>query len=145
MEISQKIKEIKASHEDYEDKIEEIKKKLLDETKEKALLKLEKDKLQKKAHAVQTTISEGQKKVERDIEAQHKRQRNNMSPSAAADQSQLLGQSTLGRGTAKNTRMPEDARPNPFLSQVYEPLPSRLTGAAQIPAHTRGIGGMALH
>ena len=32
-----------------EDKVEEVKKKLLDATKEKALLKLEKDKLQKKA------------------------------------------------------------------------------------------------
>ena len=52
-----------------------------------------------------------------------------MSPQAAADQSQLLGQSTLGKGTAKNTRMPEDARPNPFLTQTYEPIASRLTAA----------------
>lgn len=45
VEITQKIKEIKASHEEMEDAIEEVKKKLLDTTKEKAMLKLEKDKL----------------------------------------------------------------------------------------------------
>jgi regulator of replication initiation timing len=39
---------MKDLHEDYEDKIEEIKKKHLHAVKEKALLKLEKDKLQKK-------------------------------------------------------------------------------------------------
>lgn len=52
VEINQEIKHIKASQEEVEDQIEEIKKKLLDTTKEKALLKLEKDKLQKKAHSV---------------------------------------------------------------------------------------------
>ncbi len=50
--ISQTIKDIKLSHEEIEDKIEEVKKKLLDTTKEKSLLKLEKDKLQKRAFAL---------------------------------------------------------------------------------------------
>jgi len=63
VEINQTIKEIKASHEEVEDKIEEIKKKLLDTTKEKALLKLEKDKLQKKAASVQATIKASEEKV----------------------------------------------------------------------------------
>jgi len=63
----------------------------------------------------------------------------------ATDQSQLFNQSTLGKGVAKNTRMPEDARPNPFLTQTYEPIPGRLNSTTQISAHTRGIGGMALH
>lgn len=63
LEIGQKIKEIKANHEEFEDKIEEVKKKLLDTTKEKALLKLEKDKLQKKAHALQATIKTNEEKV----------------------------------------------------------------------------------
>jgi len=48
--ITASIKQIKGSHEEYEERIEEIKKKLLMTQKEKALLKLEKDKLQKKAH-----------------------------------------------------------------------------------------------
>lgn len=43
-------------HEDYKEKIEEVKKKLLNTTKEKALLKLEKDKLQKKAFEIQARI-----------------------------------------------------------------------------------------
>ena len=51
--ISQQIKEVKAGHEEVQDRIDEIKKKLLDTTKEKALLKLERDKLQKKAFVVQ--------------------------------------------------------------------------------------------
>ena len=50
--ITANIKKIKQMHEDYSEKIEEVKKKLLNTTKEKALLKLEKDKLQKRAHDV---------------------------------------------------------------------------------------------
>lgn len=63
VEINERIKEIKASHEEFEDRIEEVKKKLLDTTKEKALLKLEKDKLQKKAHTLQTNIKANEEKV----------------------------------------------------------------------------------
>jgi len=43
------------------------------------------------------------------------------------------------------TPYPEDARPNPFLSREYEPLPTRLSQHTKIDAHSRGIGGMALH
>ena len=69
LEINEKIKEIKASHEDFEDRIEEVKKKLLDTTKEKALLKLEKDKLQKKAFTLQANIKANEEKVQKEIEA----------------------------------------------------------------------------
>ena len=41
--------------------------------------------------------------------------------------------------------MPEDARPNPFLTQTYEPLANRLAAVNTISAHSRAIGGMALH
>ena len=47
--INQNIKKIKAMHEDSLNEIEAVKKLLLDTTKEKSLLKLERDKLQKKA------------------------------------------------------------------------------------------------
>jgi len=43
------------------------------------------------------------------------------------------------------TPFPEDARPNPFLSREYEALPMRLNQNQRIEAHTRAIGGMALH
>ena len=63
LEINHRVKDIKASHEEFEDRIEEVKKKLLDTTKEKSLLKLEKDKLQKKAFALQASIKAGEDKV----------------------------------------------------------------------------------
>lgn len=53
LSISQNIKRMKDLHEDYEEKIEEIQKKHLYAVKEKALLKLEKDKLQKKVMDIQ--------------------------------------------------------------------------------------------
>lgn len=87
VEISAIIKEIKASHEEVEDKIEEVKKRLLDTTKEKAMLKLEKDKLQKRAFALQREIKTNEEKVQKEIEAQHKRQRNAMGGSNPTDQS----------------------------------------------------------
>ena len=46
------------------------------------MLKLEKDKLQKKAFVLQGQIKANEEKVQREIEAQHKRQRANLSPSA---------------------------------------------------------------
>ena len=61
--ITGNIKKIKQMHEDYSEKIEEVKKKLLNTTKEKALLKLEKDKLQKRAHDVGLTIKSDEDKV----------------------------------------------------------------------------------
>jgi len=54
---------MKDLHEDYEEKIEEIQKKHLYAVKEKALLKLEKDKLQKRVNDIQTKIKEYEEKV----------------------------------------------------------------------------------
>jgi len=50
--IAQNIKKMKDLHEDYEDKIEEIKKKHLQAVKEKAMLKLEKDKANKRVQEI---------------------------------------------------------------------------------------------
>ena len=55
------------------------------------------------------------------------------------------GSSTFGKGSVKVTPYPEAARPNPFLSREYENLPTRLSQHTKIDAHSRGIGGMALH
>ena len=60
-------------HEDYQEKIEDVKKKLLNTTKEKALLKLEKDKLQKKAFDVGATIKSDEDRVQKQIEAAHRK------------------------------------------------------------------------
>ena len=125
--ITTNIKKIKTMHEEYEEKIEEVKKKLLNTTKEKALLKLEKDKLQKKAADIQARIKADEDMVQQKIEAAHRKQRQALDQQAM-DQSQIAGESTLGKGTNKNTPFPEDARPNPFLAQTYEALPGRMSG-----------------
>lgn len=101
-----------------------MKKKHLATIKEKALLKLEKDKLQRKVHEIDEQIKQREKKVQRQIEMTHKRQ--NESPKYSANGIDAFGVSQLGKGTAKVTPYPEDARPNPFLSRDYENLNSRL-------------------
>ena len=60
-------------HEDYEEKIEEIQKKHLQAVKEKALLKLEKDKCQKRAVDIQKAIDEHEENVQRQIDAKMKK------------------------------------------------------------------------
>jgi regulator of replication initiation timing len=50
-----------------------MKKKHLATVKEKALLKLEKDKLQRKVHEIDEQIKQREKKVQRQIEMTHKR------------------------------------------------------------------------
>ena len=54
--ISNNIKAIKNQHEDFAERIDEMNKKLLATVKEKALIKLEKDKLSRKAHDLQQQI-----------------------------------------------------------------------------------------
>lgn len=54
---------MKDLHEDYEEKIEEIQKKHLHAVKEKALLKLEKDKLQKNVGDIQRQIKDHEERV----------------------------------------------------------------------------------
>lgn len=66
--ISQNIKHMKELHEDYEEKIEDMKKKHLAAVKEKALLKLEKDKASKRAFEIQMMIKAHEEKVQKQID-----------------------------------------------------------------------------
>ena len=132
--IAQNIKRMKDLHEDYEEKIEEIQKKHLYAVKEKALLKLEKDKLQKRVTEIQKLVKDHEEKVQKQIDASMKKQR--------------LGGRVDGKTInmkGMNTPWPEDARPNPYLSETFDNFNDRMQGQKPIEAHSRGIGGMALH
>ena len=72
--ISQNIRKIRDLHDQYEERIEEVKKKLQSTLKEKALLKLEKEKLQKRAAEIARRIKDDEDRVSREIEESHKRQ-----------------------------------------------------------------------
>lgn len=54
--------------ETYEERIEEIKKKLQSTVKEKALLKLEKEKIQKKVNEVAAKIKETEERAQKEFE-----------------------------------------------------------------------------
>jgi hypothetical protein len=56
---------MKDLHEEYEEKIEEISRKHLHAVKEKALIKLEKDKLSKKVTDIQTEVRKHEEKVQK--------------------------------------------------------------------------------
>ena len=45
----------------------------------------------------------------------------------------------------QNTPWPEDARPNPMLTESYDTWNERSACGKKVDAHTKGIGGMALH
>lgn len=64
---------MKDLHEEYEEKIEEISRKHLHAVKEKALIKLEKDKLQKRVTDIQTEIRKHEEKVQKQIDASMKK------------------------------------------------------------------------
>ena len=71
--ISTNIRKIKEMLETYEDRIEEIKKKLQATVKEKALLKLEKEKIQKKVDFVSAEIKETEERAQKEFEDHQKR------------------------------------------------------------------------
>ena len=64
---------MKDLHEEYEEKIEEIQRKHLYAVKEKALIKLEKDKLQKRVIEIQNDIKKHEEKVQKQIDASMKK------------------------------------------------------------------------
>ncbi len=63
MTITGSIKSTKQEHEELLERIEEMKKKHLATVKEKALLKLEKDKLQRKVFELNESIKENELRV----------------------------------------------------------------------------------
>jgi len=73
--VSKAIKQIKDNQINFQERIDEVKQNLLIEQKEKALLKLEKDKLQKRAFALQAHIKKNEAGVQKQIEESHRRQR----------------------------------------------------------------------
>jgi len=86
-------------------------------------MKLEKDKLNKKAMEMQRKIKEHEEKVSKDIEDVHKRQ--------------SMGNKNKSKSPQKGKFIPypEDARPNPYLAKTYEDLPQRPNFLRKIDAH----------
>lgn len=74
VEITGSIKMTKAEHEELLERIEEMKKKHMSTVKDKALLKLEKDKLQRRVHDLNTEIKNTEIRVQKQLEASQKRQ-----------------------------------------------------------------------
>lgn len=71
--LTSNIKAMKDQLEDYEEKIEEIQRKQLQAVKEKALLKLDKDKAAKRAFEIQQAIKAHEEKVQKQIDANLKK------------------------------------------------------------------------
>ena len=44
-----------------------------------------------------------------------------------------------------NTPWPDDARPNPYLTEEFKMFNERANCTKKIDAHSKGIGGMCLH
>lgn len=65
VDITGSIKSTKQDHEDLMERIEEMKKKHLAVVKDKALLKLEKDKLQRRVHDLNTEIKDNEARVQK--------------------------------------------------------------------------------
>ena len=131
--ISNNIKKIKEMLEQYEERIEEIKKKLQSTVKEKALLKLEKEKIQKKVNDVQTRIKATEERASKEFEENARKQ----AAARARDASPKKGQ---------NTPYPQDdARPNPWLARSYDDCNPRMQPVKKIDAHKKGVAGMGLH
>ena len=131
--ISGNIRKIKEMLETYEDRIEEIKKKLQATVKEKALLKLEKEKIQKKVDFVSAEIKETEERAQKEFEDHQKRQAAAKNRSASPVKGKLTPYPT------------DDARPNPWLSRTYDDVNPRMQAVKKIDAHKRGIGGFGLH
>lgn len=134
IQISDNIKKLVELQEQYEEKINELTKKYEVTFKEKTLLKLEKEKLQKRAQAIKDHIKQKEDEVAHAIEASKAR--------AAGNQKTKPNLRMKG----KNTPYPvDDARPNPFLAQEYDDFNSKISNQKIIKAHEKPIGGMCLH
>ena len=57
----------------------------------------------------------------------------------------LRGETKKSPTKGQNTPYPDDARPNPFLARTYDDFNQRAMFVKKIEAHSKGIGGFALH
>jgi chromosome segregation ATPase len=129
-QITENIKKLVELQEQYEEKIKELNKKYEMTLKEKTLLKLEKEKLQKRAQDIRGRIKAKEDEVAQAIEQSRARH-------ATTKPKQIL------KVKGKNTPYPEDdARPNPFLAQEYDEFNSKVANQKIIKAHDKAIGGM---
>ena len=133
-QINANMKKLKDLQDQYDDKLKELTKKYEMTLKEKTLLKLEKEKLQKKAMDIRSQIKEKEDEVAYAIEQSKAR------ASGANRAKNIL------RGKGQNTPFPQDdARPNPFLAREYDDFNSKASSHKIVKAHDVGIGGMSLH
>ncbi|CAI2363151.1 unnamed protein product [Moneuplotes crassus] len=133
-QITSNMSKLRDLQEQYEDKINELMKKYEVTLKEKTLLKLEKEKLQKKALDIKARIKEKEDDVAYAIEKSKARD------SGAAKGKQIL------KMKGQNTPYPsDDARPNPFLAREYDDFNVKAASQKIVKAHDVGIGGMCLH
>lgn len=134
LQITENIKKLKELQEQYEDKIKELNRKYETTVKEKTLLKLEKEKLNKRAQEIRDRMKKREDDVAQAIEKSKLRNAGGMKTK------QIL------KIRGKNTPYPvDDARPNPFLSQEYEEFNAKVSNQKIIKAHDKSIGGMCLH
>ena len=134
VQISDNIKKLKELQEQYEEKIEELTKKYEMTLKEKTLLKLDKEKLQKRAQEIKNRIKDREEEVAHAIEESRARNAGTMKPKQII---KVKGQIT--------PYPVDDARPNPFLAQEYDDFNSKVSNQKIIKAHDKAIGGMCLH
>jgi hypothetical protein len=134
IQIADNIKKLIELQDQYDDKIKELKKKYEMTLKEKTLLKLEKEKLQKKAFEIKRKMKEREDEVAYAIEQSKAR------AGGGNRTKQIL------KVKGQNTPYPEDdARPNPFLASEYDDFSSKPSSQKVIKAHDKAIGGMCLH
>lgn len=130
-QISENIKKLLELQEQYDDKIKELTKKYEMTLKEKTLLKLDKEKLQKRAQNIKAKIKEREDEVAQAIEQSKARNAGKKKPK------QIM------KMKGRNTPYPkDDARPNPFLAQEYDEFSSKLSNQKIVKAHDKAIGGM---
>jgi sperm-associated antigen 16 protein len=132
-QISENIKKLVELQEQYEDKIKELNKKYEMTLKDKTLLQLEKEKLQKRIQHAKAKMKQKEEEIAQAIEQSRARH-------TTHQKKQIL------HIKGKNTPYPEDdARPNPFLAQEYDDFNAKASNQKIIKAHEKRIRGMCLH
>lgn len=115
--------------EDYEERIDEIKKKYESTMKEKTLMKLERDKLLKKTNDLSSSIEDFETRSTRKMEIENARRTKKIK------RQQL--KATIG--------FPDDARPNPLLSRNYDDFQTNMAQGLPLEAHTASVANIAIH
>ena len=137
------IEKLKKLHLEYEDRYEQLKKKYEAATKEKMLIKMERDRFQKSTNELTQTMKRLEKQDLSEEEDEPPKQKANEKTAATDSKKNTTGKPAAA---ANLTKIPKQEPENPFATTAFEAFPTKnINPTRNLRAHNLSVTCLAVH